>query len=171
MRVNLLERDPAAAEWLARVPRALPALALILAVIAAGEHVAVARAAAMAAQTAAQRVAAEERAAPVLRLRAEVAHLERSVRESERLRATGPQLAAALTRLADDLPRTSWLTSLELAGDGTLRIAGRAPGFATVGEVVASLDRARAFGSPRLLDAQRPAGAAALRFQIETRAP
>ncbi|TAM74793.1 hypothetical protein EPN44_10330 [bacterium] len=169
VRVNLLEREPSSAAWLARAPRALPMLALALATAAAGAHIAAARSTELAAWTTAQRTAAEARAAPVRRLRSEVSHLERSVIEGERLRATGPKLAAALAQLAADLPPASWLTSLELADDGTLRIAGRAPGFATVGEVLASLDRSQVFGAPRLLDAQRPAGAAALRFQIETR--
>ncbi len=168
MRVNLLEREPSAA-WPTRAARALPLLTLALATAAAGAHIAAARSTQLAAWSAAQRAAAEARAAPVRRLRSDVARLGRSAIESERLRASGPKLAAALAQLAADLPRASWLTSLELADDGTLRITGRATGFTIVGDVLASLDRSHAFGAARLLDAQRPAGAAALRFQIETR--
>ncbi|TAM56366.1 hypothetical protein EPN52_14760 [bacterium] len=171
VRVNLLERRQPVAPA-ARAARVLPALALVLALAAAAAHAAAASSAERAARIAQLRAVAQARAAPVERLRAQVTQLERAASEAEHLRATGPRLAAQLARLADALPRAAWLTALEVESDGALRISGRAPQFATVGAVLAALERVHAFGAPHLLDAQRPSDtSAALRFQMETRAP
>ncbi|MDE2571812.1 MAG: PilN domain-containing protein, partial [bacterium] len=113
----------------------------------------------------------EAAAAPALRLRAQIARISREIAEGQRLRASGPRAEAALAELAGRLPRSSWLTALEIAGDGTLRISGRAPAFESVGSLLAQLEAMGSVGTPALLDAQRPGRTGSLRFQIETRRP
>jgi len=170
VRVNLLERESLRGRDLARpVVRAVPLLLVTVAVAAALAHVDAARWAWTLSRVEAERRMLEARAAAVRRLHADVARLESRVADAERLRLTGPRMESALAELAVDLPSTSWLTSLTIEDDGSLRIAGRATAFASVGSVLASLDRSAAFGKSALLDAQRPARATTLRFQIETR--
>lgn len=71
------------------------------------------------------------RAAPVIRLRAEVAALEQSLTELDGLRAQRPDLLGTLEALSTSLPRDAWIRRLQASG-GDWQIEGSAEDAASL---------------------------------------